>query len=76
MIVGIFGVTFAADGVNMQVRILERKSTDTINDFPIPSTGIVPQVLGASIDKSKMCLRKDDDIPVPMWKKIIDIFHF
>ena len=71
MVGGVFGVTYAADGVNMQVQVLERKSTDAFN-----GAAPEPQVLGASIDTKQMCLRGESDIkPVPVWQRVLHIFH-
>lgn len=75
VVFGGFGVSFAKDGVGVKVEVLQRKSTDTTNDFVMPSV-IEPQVLGSSIDTTQMCLRGESDTkPIPIWQKIINLFH-
>ena len=66
-----FGVSHASDGINLQVRVLERKSTDTINDFNFNGAIPEPRVLGSSTDRTKMCSKGEIIVPEPnFWQKL------
>lgn len=86
---GLFGVilsgskeVLAADSVNMGVNVVERKSTDTINDFNFSSlvSGVQPQVLGANTEKT-YCLQETPNVKnanatnAGFWQKIINLFR-
>lgn len=66
----------AADSVNMSVTVVERKSTDTINDFRFESIDGQPQVLGISTERNdQICLKKEtSDLSASLWQKITNIF--
>lgn len=64
-------------GVSFKVNILERKSTDTINDFDFSglSANVLPQVLGASTDKNaNFCRKSELEASKNIWQKLTNIF--
>ena len=68
----------AAGSVNMNVTVVERKVTDTINDFDFSSlsTNVQPQILGAATEK-KYCLKGETDTKKTIfWMRLKDIFSF
>lgn len=77
IIIGSISRVSAAGSVNMSANVVERKVTDTINDFKYTMVGDQPQVLGISTERNDlMCLKGETGSPsVTVWQKIINIFH-
>lgn len=65
----------AAESVSLSATVVERKSTDTMNDFILPVVSTRPQVLGASTEKTQNYCPLKEKKTISLWQKITMLFN-